>query len=108
MIHPTESICLEQVKRDGMVLECVPEALKTESVCTTALHNDGRAVQFLPEQLRTEAMYLIGVRRNCDALRLVPMCHQTQALRNAAAPRRNVWPQLMRPRPKRPTATKCG
>jgi hypothetical protein len=51
--NPTYEHCLREVQRDGMMLQYVPEALKTPEMCLAAVTRDGTALQYIPDALRT-------------------------------------------------------
>jgi hypothetical protein len=49
-----EEEALAAVRRDGRVLERVPEKYKKAELCLKAMRQDSRALQFVPELLRDE------------------------------------------------------
>jgi len=50
--HKTPEICLEAVKRRGLALKYVPEALKTEAICLAAVRINGYAIKYVPIKLK--------------------------------------------------------
>jgi hypothetical protein len=96
----TEEICLEAVRRNGLLLKYVRQQTdaiclaavqttglalywvrnRTPALCLVAVQNDSYALQYVPEQ--TEALRLIAVQRNGHALRL--MENQSEAVCLAA------------------------
>lgn len=53
---------IEAVKRDGYVLEQVPERFKTAEVCLAAVQSWGYALEYVPEQLKTETICLEAIK----------------------------------------------
>lgn len=51
-------MCLEEVKKNGMVLQFVPQHLITQKLCLEAIKQSSRAFQFVPEKFKTLEMYL--------------------------------------------------
>ena len=82
--HDLEMLLHWAVSRNGLVLKCIPEPLRTEAVCLAAVGRDGVALIFVPEPLRTEAMCLTAVKQNGRALQYVPEHLCTEAICTAA------------------------
>ncbi len=49
----TPAICMAAVRQDGMLLEHVPDAMKTAELCMVAVKQNGIAVKFVPDRLKT-------------------------------------------------------
>ena len=53
---------IEAVKKDGYVLEQVPERFRTADVCMAAVQNRGYALEYVPEILKTEEICLEAIK----------------------------------------------
>ncbi|MCL2207773.1 MAG: DUF4116 domain-containing protein [Fibromonadales bacterium] len=53
---------IEAVKKDGYVLEQVPESFRTAEVCLAAVQNSGYALEYVPEKLKTEEICLEAIK----------------------------------------------
>jgi hypothetical protein len=82
--NPTYEHCLHEVQRDGLMLQFVPEALKTPEMCFAAVNQDGWALHFVPEALRTPEMCLAAVTNYGPALHDVHEALRTPELCLAA------------------------
>ena len=71
---------LEQVKKDGCVLEFVPDEYKTEEICKIAVQQNGYALEDVPVEYRTEEICKIAVQQNGYALEDVPVEYITEEL----------------------------
>ena len=78
----TPAICMEAVKRDGLLLRFVPPPnrcifpgavdLRTKDLCLAAVRQNGLALEFVPKELKTPEICLEAVWQNGDARRFVP------------------------------------
>ena len=63
---------LEMVKRDGRVLQFVPDNIKDREICLEAVKRDGRVLQFVPDNIKDREICLEAVKSNGEALEFVP------------------------------------
>ena len=82
--NPTYEHCLREVHRDGLMLQFVPEALRTPEICLAAVTQYGPALQYIPDALRTPELCLAAVNQNGWALQFVPDALRTPELCLAA------------------------
>ena len=68
----TPEICFAAVREDGVALQYVPDSLVTPELCKIAVQQDGWALQYVPESLRTPEICLAAVQQDGNALNLVP------------------------------------
>jgi len=61
-IKTVEQQFIEAAKKDGYVLEQVPESFRTAEVCMAAVQNKGYALEYVPEKLKTEEICLEAVK----------------------------------------------
>ena len=57
---------------DTIILEYVPEKLKTPELCRAAIENSGWALRYVPEKLKTPELCLLAVQNEGHALQYVP------------------------------------
>ncbi len=60
----TPAICMTAVRKDGMLLEHVPEALKTPELCMAAVRQNGMALKFVPDRLKTLELCTAAMEQN--------------------------------------------
>ena len=46
--------CLAAVREDGLMLEYVPDELKTPAICRTAVRGNREAFKFVPKEIQDE------------------------------------------------------
>jgi hypothetical protein len=82
--NPTYEYCLSEVRRDGIMLQFVPEALRTPELCLAAVTSYGPALDSVPQALRTPELCLAAVTRYGWAFQFVPEALKTPELCLAA------------------------
>lgn len=56
----TPQIYIELVKKDGQILEKIPEEMKTKEICLEAIKNGGK-LKFVPKELRNSEIYIYNI-----------------------------------------------
>lgn len=64
--------CLILVRRDGLILEHVPETMKDKEICMTALKGNYLALEHIPDSIKDREMYMIALHNNVNAFTFVP------------------------------------
>lgn len=70
--HEASALLAEAVKEDGLVLEALPNKMKTPELCRAAMHSSPAAFRFVPEKLKTPEFCREAVEEWPFALVLVP------------------------------------
>merc|ERR1719215_473916 len=60
MTSKTENVCLAAVRRKGVALEHVPEAMKSEAMCFEAVVQDANAMKFVPQNMRSYELQVLA------------------------------------------------
>jgi hypothetical protein len=75
-LYNTPETALEAVQEHGLMLEFVPEELRTYEICLAAVqahpHRSGCLLRFVPEELRTYEICLAAVQKDGFSLQFVP------------------------------------
>ena len=71
---------LDEVKKNGMELENVPEKYKTMEMCEMAVDYHGQFLEFVPLELRTKELCELAVSTSGWALEFVPIDMRTPEL----------------------------
>ena len=64
--------CMDMVRSDGQLLQCVPQKLVTAELCLEALKSSGEAFEHVPENLKTFELCLEVAKRNIGVKHLPP------------------------------------
>ncbi len=81
----TENEVIKTVRQDGMMLQHVPEALRTPAICATAVRQNGLALRWVPEDMKTPELCADAVCSTGWAVKHVPTNLLTEDLCLVAA-----------------------
>lgn len=71
---------LEEVKKNGEILQFAPKKIITTELCQAAIQQNGWAIRYVPEEFLTQDLYKIAVKQDPFILELVPEQFKTMEL----------------------------
>jgi hypothetical protein len=92
--YRTPEFYLEEIKKNGALLEFVPAEFKTKELCLAAVLapycTQPPAIHFLPKEFQTEEMYALSVKDDGATLGFVPQKKRSEKLCRAAVEQNGV------------------